>query len=115
MLSNPNMIGISQTFTACRGTGVVFMSIELTRLNPVNCPVVISLWDEQTGGSLGPDITAIPATSPSGTWQNFQSDWILTPMYDYPANYTLSVEINCGSLDSGSYQLYLDAASVSFL
>jgi hypothetical protein len=79
----------------------------------VNCPVVISRWDEQAGASLGPDITAIPATAFNDQWLNFQSFWFLEPAYGYDANYTLAVEVDCTS-EPLPYLIYVDAASVSF-
>jgi hypothetical protein len=114
MLVNPDQIGISQTFTVCRGTTTVSMSIEIARLNMVNCGVVISLWDEQAGASLGPDQTAIPATAFNDQWLNFQTFWFLEPAYGFDSNYTLAVEVDCTSDLNNPYFIYLDAASVSF-
>jgi hypothetical protein len=114
MLVNPDQIGISQTFTVCRGTTTVSMSIEIARLNPVNCGVVISLWDEQDGASLGPDTTAIPTTAFNDQWLNFQTFWFLEPAYGYDANYTLAVEVDCTSDLAEPFFIYIDAASVSF-
>jgi hypothetical protein len=113
MLTTVNQLAISQIFTVCRDYTSVIMSVELARLNNDYCPVVISLWDETASNDLGPGGGAI--TAASATWQNFQEVWFLTPSYSFGANYTLAIEIGCGTMASGVYDaVYVDAVSVGF-